>query len=89
MIKDLKNENIIFNNRINGCLEEISELKKLKNFNVLLISDQTNSLLFNLLRTCPYIKEISIFQNDFVIQKFTERIMEKFKIIIFDLKDGG
>ena len=88
MIKDLKNESIIFNNKINGCLEEVSELKKLKNFNVLLISEQTNSLLFNLLKTCPYIKEIYIFQNDFVIQKFTERVMEKFKIIIFDLKDA-
>jgi hypothetical protein len=89
MIKYLKNESIIFNNKINGCLEEVSELKKLKNFNVLLISEQTNSLLFNLLKTCPYINEIYIFQNDFVIQKFTERIMEKFKIIIFDLKDGS
>ena len=87
MIKYLKNESIIFNNKINGCLEEVSELKKLKNFNVLLISEQTNSLLFNLLKTCPYINEIYIFQNDFVIQKFTERIMEKFKIIIFDLTD--
>ena len=88
MIKDLKNESIIFNNKINGCLEEVSELKKLKNFNVLLISEQTNSLLFNLLKTCPYINEIYIFQNNFIIQKFTERIMEKFKIIIFDLKDA-
>lgn len=88
MIKDLKNENIIFNNKINECLEEISEIKRLKNFNVLLISEQTNSLLYNLLKTCPYINEIYIFQNDFIIQKFTDRIIEKFKIIIFDLNDG-
>ena len=87
IIKDLKNESFIFNNKINGCLEEISELKKLRNFNVLLISEQTNSLLYNLLKTCPYINEIYIFQNNFIIQKFTDRIMEKFKIIIFDLKD--
>ena len=87
MVKDLKNENTIFNNKINGCLDEISELKKLKNFKVLLISDETNPLLYNLLKTCPYVSEIYIFQNDFIIQKFTERIMEKFKIIIFDLTD--
>ena len=87
MVKDLKNENTIFNNKINGCLDEISELKKLKDFKVLLISDQTNPLLYNLLKTCPYVSEIYIFQNDFIIQKFTERIMEKFKIIIFDLSD--
>ena len=74
MIKDLKNESTIFNNKINGCLDEISELKKLKNFKVLLISDQTDSLLYNLLKTCPYVNEIYIFQNDFIIQKFTERI---------------
>lgn len=88
MIKDLKNESIIFNNKINECLEEISEIKRLKNFNVLLISDQTNSLLYNLLKTCPYINEIYIFQNDFIIQKFNDRIIEKFKIIIFDFKDA-
>ena len=87
MVKYLKNENIILNNKINGCLDKISELKKLKNFKVLLISDQTNPLLYNLLKTCPYVSEIYIFQNDFIIQKFTERIMEKFKIIIFDLSD--
>ena len=87
MVKDLKNESTIFNNKINGCLDEISELKKLKNFKVLLISDETNPLLYNLLKTCPYVSEIYIFQNDFIIQKFTERIMEKFKIIIFDLTD--
>ena len=88
MIKDLKNESIIFNNKINECLEEISEIKRLKNFNVLLISDQTNSLLYNLLKTCPYINEIYIFQNDFIIQKSNDRIIEKFKIIIFDFKDA-
>ena len=89
MIKDLKNESIIFNNKINECSEDISEIKKLKNFNVLLISEQTNSLLYNLLKTCPYINEVYVFQNDFVIQKFTDRIIEKFKVIIFDLRDGS
>ena len=83
LIKDLKNESIIFNNKINECLEDIFELKKLKNLNVLLISEQTNSLLYNLLKTCPYINQI------YIIQKFTDRIMEKFKIIIFDLLDGN
>ena len=88
MINDLKNESIIFSNKINECSEDISEIKKLKNFNVLLISEQTNSLLYNLLKTCPYINEVYVFQNDFVIQKFTDRIIEKFKVIIFDLRDG-
>ena len=87
MIKDLKNGSFILNNKINECLEEISEIKRLKNFNVLLISEETNSLLYNLLKTCPYINEIYIFQNNFIIQKFTDRIIEKFKIIIFDLTD--
>ncbi len=87
MTKDLKNEIIVFNNKINECLEEIPEIKRLKNFNVLLISEETNSLLYNLLQTCPYINEIYIFKNDFIIQKFTDRIIEKFKIIIFDLTD--
>lgn len=87
MIKDLKNGSFILNNKINECLEEISEIKRLKNFNVLLISEETNSLLYNLLKTCPYINEIYIFKNDFIIQKFTDRIIEKFKIIIFDLWD--
>ena len=87
MIKDLKNGSFILNNKINECLEEISEIKRLKNFNVLLISEETNSLLYNLLKTCPYINEIYIFKNDFIIPKFTDRIIEKFKIIIFDLRD--
>ena len=87
IITDLKNENIILRDKIDKCIEEISEIQKLKKFNVLLISQQTNSLLYNLLKTCPYINEISIFDNNFIVQRFNDRIMEKFKIIIIDLKD--
>ena len=89
LITDLKNESIMFRDKIDKCFEEISEIQKLKKFNVLLISDQTNSLLYNLLKTCPYINDISIFNNNFIVQKFNDRIMEKFKIIIYDLNDGG
>lgn len=89
LITDLKNESIMFRDKIDKCFEEISEIQKLKKFNVLLISDQTNSLLYNILKTCPYINEISIFNNNFIVQKFNDRIMEKFKIIIYDLNDGG
>jgi hypothetical protein len=88
IIKDLKNENIMLKNKVDKCFEEISETQKSKKFNVLLISDQTNSLLYNLLKTCPYINEISVFNNDFIVQRFNDRIMEKFKIIIFDFKDA-
>ena len=88
-ITDLRNESIMFKKKLDECFEEISEIKKLKKFNVLLISDQTNSLIYNLLKTCPYINEIYVFTNDFIVQRFDERIMEKFKIIIFDLKDAG
>ena len=88
IITDLKNENIMLKNKVDKCFEEISEIQKLKKFDVLLISDQTNSLLYNLLKTCPYINEISIFDNTFITQRFNDRIMEKFKVIIFDLKDA-
>jgi hypothetical protein len=54
-------------NKVDKCFEEISEIQKLKKFDVLLISDQTNSLLYNLLKTCPYINEISIFDNNFIV----------------------
>ena len=87
IITDLKNENIMLKNKVDKCFEEISEIQKLKKFNVLLISQQTNSLLYNLLKTCPYINEISIFDNTFITQRFNDRIMEKFKIIIYDPKD--
>ena len=89
IITDLKNENIMLKNKVDKCFEEISEIQKLKKFNVLLISQQTNSLLYNLLKTCPYINEISIFDNTFITQRFNDRIMEKFKIIIYDPKDGS
>jgi len=89
LITDLRNESIMIRDKIDKCFEEISEIQKLKKFNVLLISDQTNSLLYNLLKTCPYINEISIFNNNFIVQKFNDRIMEKFKIIIYDLHDGS
>ena len=87
IITELKNENIILRDKVGKCIEEISEIQKLKKFNVLLISQQTNSLLYNILKTCPYINEISIFDNNFIVQRFNDRIMEKFKIIIYDLKD--
>ena len=89
IITDLKNENIMLKNKVDKCFEEISEIQKLKKFNVLLISQQTNSLLYNLLKTYPYINEISIFDNTFITQRFNDRIMEKFKIIIYDPKDGS
>ena len=89
LITDLKNENILLRDKVDECSEEISEIRKLKKFNILLISEQTNSLLYNLLKTCPYINDISIFNNVFIVQRFNDRIMEKFKIIIYDLKDGG
>ena len=88
-IMDLSNENIMFKKKLDECFEEISEIQKLKKFNVLLISDQANSLVYNLLKICPYINEIYVFANDFIVQRFNEGIMEKFKIIIFDLKDAS
>jgi len=89
IITDLKNENLMLKQKVDECFKEISEFQKLKKFNIILISQQTNSLLYNLLKTCPYINEVSIFNNNFVAQRFNDRIMEKFKIIIFDLKDQG
>ena len=58
IITELKNENIILRDKVDECIEEISEIQKLKKLNVLLISQQTNSLLYNILKTCPNINEI-------------------------------
>jgi hypothetical protein len=87
IIRDLKNESIMLKNELDVCFKEIAEIQKLKKFNVLLISDKTNSLTYNLLKTCPYINDIYLFDNDFIVQKINDRIMEKFKIIIFDPRD--
>lgn len=87
LIRDLKNESVILKNELDVCFKEISEIQKLKKFNVLLITDKTNSLTYNLLKTCPYINDIYLFDNDFVVNRINDRIMEKFKIIIFDPRD--
>ena len=93
---DLVNKLEIQNNesekKINDCLNENSKLKKeikdLKNSNVLLISESTD-LLYNLLKICPYINQISILSPNFIVPRLNEQFLNKFKIIIYDLQDGG
>ena len=93
LIDELKFENIKSEIKINECMNEISRLNKelddLKKDNVLLISDNPNSILKNLLQISPYENKISSLPSNYIIPRLKENIMNNFKIIIYDLKDCG
>ena len=75
--------------KTNELIEENKQLKKILNNNILLISNQVSSLLSNLLEMNPFINQISTFKSDFILPRLTKENMIKFKIIIYDLNDGG
>ena len=57
--------------------------------NVLLISNQQIPLLHNLLRLNERVNNINIFSPKFIIPRLLYKDINKYKIIIYDLKDGG
>ena len=86
--------------KLDKILKENEELKKhydelkkeindLKKSNILLISEVSNSLLNYLLQIYPYYNKISVLPPNFIIPRLKEDIMNKYKIIIYDLKDCG
>jgi len=86
--------------KLDKILKENEELKKhydelkkeindLKKSNILLISEVSNSLLNYLLQIYPYYNKISVLPPNFIIPRLKEDFMNKYKIIIYDLKDCG
>ena len=59
------------------------------NNNILLISDQKDSLFYNLLNISPFINNITVLPSNFIIKRLNLQNMKKFKIIIYDMKDYG
>ena len=82
IIKEIKEENKLLNLK----LKEMNE--KLNN-NILLISDNGNSLLNNLLKISPFVNNITIIQPNNIINKMNFQNFKKFKMIIYDMKDYG
>ena len=66
-----------------------NEINDLKKSNILLISEVSNSTLNYLLEIYPYYNKISILPPNFIIPRMKEEIMNKYKIIIYDLQDYG
>ena len=96
MIKDFKielKENNLNQNEINDLLyNKINELEQIiKNLqnNVLLISKEKESLLNKLLIQNPCINKISVIEPSMILPNLTEKILSKFKIVIYDICNGG
>ena len=70
-------------------IEENKQLKKKINNNVLFITTEETPILSNLLKLNPFVNHISTIHPDLIISSFTEDKIKKFKIILYDLKDGG
>ena len=70
-------------------IEENKQLKKKINNNVLFITTEKTPILSNLLKLNPFVNHISTIHPDLIISSFTEDKIKKFKIILYDLKDGG
>ena len=89
LLDKIKNIGNIYINENNGLkiYECFNTLKKQNN--VLLISEQQNSLLNNLLKLNERIDKISIFNPNFIIPMLLYENINKYKIIIYDLKNGG
>ena len=82
LISELKDEN----NLLNFKLKEIKE--KINN-NILLLSDQKDSLFHNLLKISPFINNITVLPPNFIVNKLNFQNFKNFKIIIYDMKDYG
>ena len=82
ILKEIKEENRLLNLK----LKEMNE--KLNN-NILLISDRQDSLLNNLLKISPFVNNITIIPPNDILNKMTFQHFNKFKIIIYDMKDYG
>ena len=96
MIKDFKIElkdNNLNQNEINDFLyKRINELEKIiKNLqnNVLLISKEKESILYKLISQNPCINKISVIEPGMILSNLTEKILSKFKIIIYDICNAG
>ena len=70
-------------------MDENEKLNKIISNNVLLISTQAVPLLTNLLHLNPIITHFSTLKPDFVLPKLNKDYLKKFKIILYDLQDGG
>ena len=96
MIKDFEIElkEIKLNqNQINDILfkkiEELEEKIRYLNNNVLFISkDKKNSVLYKLLKQNPCINKICVFEPN-ILSDLTENILSKYKILIYDICNGG
>lgn len=68
-------------------LEE--EIKILKN-NVLFISkDKKKSILYKILKQNPCINKISVIDPNTILPDLSEKILSKFKIMVYDIYNGG
>ena len=89
MLKKIRNFGDIYINENNDlkiikCFKSINE-----DNNILLISNQKYPMINNLLRLNKKINNITIFSPDFIIPKLTYQNINEYKIIIYDLSDGG
>ena len=82
LIKELKDENKQLNLKLN-------EIKEILDNNILLISDQRDSLFNNLLKISPFVNNITILPPNFINKKINFQNLKKYKIIIYDMKDYG
>ena len=70
-------------------MDENEKLNKIISNNVLFISNQVVPLLTNLLHLNPIITHFSTLKPDFILPKLNKDYLKKFKIILYDLQDGG
>jgi hypothetical protein len=82
LIKELMDENKLLNLKIKEMNEKL-------NNNILLLSDQRDSLFYNLLKISPFVNDITVLPPNFLINKLNFQNLKKFKIIIYDMKDCG
>ena len=81
LIKELKDENKLLDLKLKEIFEKF-------NNNILLLSDQRDSLFNNLLKISPFVNNITVLSPN-LINKLNFQNLKKFKIIIYDMKDYG
>ena len=65
------------------------EIRTLKN-NVLFISkDKKQSILYKLLKQSPCVNKISVFDPNTILSDLSKKILSQFKIIVYDIFNGG
>ena len=88
-LKENNLEQIEINDLLYKRINELVEIVKNLQNNVLLISKEKESVLYKLITQNPSVNKISVIEPNMILPYLTEKILLKFKIVIYDICNSG